>query len=162
MFIVVISSDPLIGATCVTLLSTTFGANLWNGIDFIAKTIDSNDTHSNLDSVRINDSSLNNVYTVTPCVMDTQEVDTALTNSSTTYLIPYDLPIDTSRTLTPLSDSLVPTSGAASMKHASALHSIPAESLSVFYPVSLVVRLLAAVTTLSSGCSLGTSDALCL
>lgn len=128
---------PFIGATFVSVLTYFYGPSIWNGLDNIAKSIDANSYVAPMEDSLFFD----------------------LNTNATSASLPFNLPIDpaiktelmSQESMSMIDTSVVPNATTS----ISLLLPNTTVSESTFSPVQAFLRLLGAVTTLGSGCSLG-------
>lgn len=127
---------PFIGSAVVSILTYCYGSSIWNGLDFIAKTIDVTDNNVPTDDSMYLDLNSNNNYNNTST--------SAVTAATSLFLSPVSEWNETSQSSS--STTAIITSNSEDLNITSP------ES---FNPIQSILRLASAVTTLGSGCSLG-------
>ena len=141
--------DPFLGACFVSLIALTYGTSVFNGLDSIAKTIDSTDTAPDIflttstgDTAASHIMLSNSTVASSSALKGSLEINNAILDPAYSFL-----------------SSSSPLSLAIAADQSTSVSAKPPQSESastaVFDPLSLLMRQLAAVTTLGSGCSLG-------
>ena len=143
--------DPFLGACLVSLIAFTYGASVFNGLDSIAKTIDSTDTAPDIFLTTSNgDTAASQVQLLSnSTVASSSALKGSLEINNTTLETTYAFPSSSS----PLSLAITAEESASSVLVKQSQSELA--STVIFEPLSLLMRQLAAVTTLGSGCSLG-------
>jgi hypothetical protein len=137
--------DPIIGATLVSVIGYLYGPSVWEGLDFIAKTIDYSPY-----SIIPTETSVSPEINQFPDVVTEIEQQNIPQEEKNTIVYenisnePISSVTTTSIDINEKSREIIDWESAASQF-----------SGVEFRPLSLVMRLFAAVSTLGSGCSLG-------